>query len=339
MVEAERDDPSFAPYEQQYDYDGPDPYDRDDPSEPAVVPEAPLEPEYRGERRLVPYVVAFLVVAAIVGGAIFFANVKNGISGVLVGHYRGLDQAAAAAKARQQGFAVHLVDAHNPTALAGTVFDQVPQPGVKLGKGDTLNLSVSLGPAKVQVPTIVGLTETKAAQELTSRGFVVDPPTKVYDNTNAAGIVIHSPSDGQYLLPHTHVSFTVSLGHAPVQVPSSLEGMPYAQAKAQLENLGFKVVRAADQNSETILAGDVKFVAPTGTQPYQSAVTVVVSKGPVYVAIPPVAGKGIDAACRVITQPRPPVFRFELHPRRNGEVLDARGRQARAAAHRRHPLL
>ena len=124
-----------------------------------MVPEAPLEPEYRGERRLVPYVVAFLVVAAIVGGAIFFANVRNGISGVVVGHYQGLDQAAAAAKARQQGFTVHLVDAHNATALAGTVFDQVPKPGAKLGKGDTLNLSVSLGPAKVQVPAVVGLTE------------------------------------------------------------------------------------------------------------------------------------------------------------------------------------
>ncbi|HEY3833520.1 MAG TPA: protein kinase [Acidimicrobiia bacterium] len=294
VVEAERDDPSVAPYE---------PGNGSVRSEPEVVPEAPLEPRYRGERRLVPYVVAFLVVAAIVGGAIFFANMKSAISGVLVGHYQGLDQAAAAAKAREQGFAVHLVDAHN-AAVAGTVFDQVPKPGIKLGKGDALNLSVSLGPAKVQVPAVVGLTEAKAEQLLTSRGFVVSPsPTKVYDNTNkyAAGIVIHSPSDGQYLLPKSPVTFTVSLGHAPVQIPSSLQGVPYAQAKAQLANLSFNVVRAADQNSETIPAGDVKFVSPTGTQPYKSAVTVVVSKGPVYVAIPPVAGKGIDAACRAIT--------------------------------------
>jgi serine/threonine-protein kinase len=138
---------------------------------------------------------------------------------------------------------------------------------------------------------------------LTSQGFVVSPARKLYDDAHPAGIVIQSPSDGQFLLPHSHVAFTVSLGHAPVQVPD-VHGLTFAKASSQLQNLGFKVVRAADQNSETVSAGVVLSAGPLGMQPYQSAVTVIVSKGPVYIAIPATAGMGIDAACRAITNLR-----------------------------------
>jgi serine/threonine-protein kinase len=85
-----------------------------------------------------------------------------------------------------------------------------------------------------------------------------------------------------------------------VQVPNVYRA-PYASAKAQLQAAGFKVARAADQNSETVPAGAVMYTHPTGTQPYGSTVTLVVSKGPVFVAVPHVAGLGIDQACSRLT--------------------------------------
>ncbi len=274
---------------------------RGEQREPPAVPEAPLEREYRGERRLVPYVVAIIVLIAIVCAVILFANVRGGVTGIAVGHYVGLDQAAAVAKARQQGFTVHVTDEHRSTPAAGKVFDQQPKPSLKLGRGDTLNLWVSLGPAKVQVPTLLGHTEAQAKELLAQAGLKVkaDGIRKVYDDNHDAGLVIVSPSDGQMLLPHSAVGFTVSLGHAPVAVPS-LTGTAFAKAQSQLEGLGFKVVRAADKNSETVAAGAVISVWPTGSRPYRSTVTVVVSKGPVYVPVPSVAGMTIDAACAAI---------------------------------------
>jgi serine/threonine-protein kinase len=257
---------------------------------------------FRKERRLVPFVVALVVVLAIIGGAILISGLTRATPGVVVGRYIGLDQAAAAAKAHQQGFTTHITDQHTDD-VAGTVFDQNPKPGQLLRHGHTLSLFVSLGPAKVQVPPLVGLSVQDATAKLRSLGFQVSTPERVYNNNHAAGTVITSPSSGQLLLPGQPVQFTVSNGHAPVQVPP-LTGVAYQKAKSQLQQLGFKVVRAADQNSETVPSGHVISVSPSGTEPYQSPVTVVVSKGPVYVTVPPVAGKGIDAACAAVESAR-----------------------------------
>ncbi len=292
VVDAERDDPWLE--------QGVEP-DHEAAADPVVVPEAPMATHEARERRLVPYVVAFIVLVALIGGAIAVALLRSsGTPGVVVDRYVALSQAAAVAQARQQGFAVHVSDAHDTTQPPGVVFRQSPQPGQQLGRGHTVELWVSLGPTLVRVPPLFGQSESTAVQELRALGFNVATPARaLYDNQHAAGTIIDSPFDGKLLEPHSTVSFTVSLGHAPVTVPAVGHEL-YATARAALQNAGFVVARAADQNSETVPAGHVISVSPTGTQKYESTITVIVSKGPVYVSMPRVAGSTIDAACASI---------------------------------------
>ena len=214
-----------------------------------------------------------------------------------------------------------------------------PPVGQLLRHGHTVPLSVRR-PGEIQVPPLVGLTEARRA---TSRRACTSRFRRhrwsVRTRRHPSGIVIQSPSSGQSLLPGSAIGFTVSLGHAPVQVPA-LHGVRYATARSQLEGLGFKVVRAADQNSETVPSGEVLSVSPTGTQPYQSAVTVVVSKGPVYVPVPPVVGLGIDAASRAHPGARVALRqRLSLQAGCQGEVHDTSGHFAAAPRHVGEPVL
>jgi eukaryotic-like serine/threonine-protein kinase len=88
------------------------------------------------------------------------------------------------------------------------------------------------------------------------------------------------------------VTVTVSLGHAPVQVPD-VTGQTPEQAQANLEALGFSVLRGPDDRSAAVDPGEVMAVSPGPADdpaPYGSEVTIVVSAGVPLVTVPDVTG-------------------------------------------------
>jgi serine/threonine-protein kinase len=263
------------------------------------VPAATVRMRRRSQRqhRIVTFLVIFVVLIALVGGAVAVFGITGGTAGTIVDNYIGMPQAAAVAQAREQKFTVHLTDEHSDDAV-GVVIHQNPVPGQRLHSGHVLSFIVSLGPPDVKVPGLVGHTEAAVDKELRKLGLVPSP-TLQFDDSQAAGTVISSPTDGHLVKPASTVAFVVSRGHKPVEVPNVI-GATYPDARAALVAKGFAVVRAADQNSDTVLAGHVISTNPpstSGAQPFRSSVTVVVSKGPVKVVVPNVTGLGPDPAC------------------------------------------
>ncbi|MFD5737882.1 Stk1 family PASTA domain-containing Ser/Thr kinase [Streptomyces sioyaensis] len=87
----------------------------------------------------------------------------------------GSKRADAATTLREAGFQVRFAD--QPvfsTQDKGTVARQTPAEGGKLGKGDTVTLTLSKGPEMIPVPDVTGKNVDDAKKQLTDLGFQVE---------------------------------------------------------------------------------------------------------------------------------------------------------------------
>lgn len=108
----------------------------------------------------------------------------------------GLGASEARQRLRSMGFAVSIARVRSKEP-AGTVLEQSPRAGAELRKGGLVTLTVSTGPAKVQVPDVTGLDEDSARLELESAGFQVRVTDESTDDPSQDGVVVRqSPAGG-----------------------------------------------------------------------------------------------------------------------------------------------
>ncbi|MGY5130002.1 Stk1 family PASTA domain-containing Ser/Thr kinase [Streptomyces nigrescens] len=87
----------------------------------------------------------------------------------------GSERADAADTLRTAGLKVRFAaEPVHSTQDKGTVARQTPAEGKKLGKGDTVTLTLSKGPEMVPVPDVTGKNEEDAKKQLTDLGFQVE---------------------------------------------------------------------------------------------------------------------------------------------------------------------
>ena len=261
----------------------------------AIVVLPDVEPARRRHRRLVPWVVAAAMLIAVSLAAVALAGLRG--SSVEVPGLVGLTVAEAEAAAETAGLDAEVAESVNAPDAEGTVIAQSPAGG-EFTRGDTVELTVSLGPAPIPVPTVVGMPRADAEAALVGAGLTLGPAREEFSDDVAAGVVLAvEPSEGTELPPESAVTLVVSKGRAPVPIPA-VEGQMFADADATLKNAGFTVTRAADEFSDDVAAGVVISVTPeVGTEaPFGSDVSVVVSKGPDLVTVPDVRGNTLGAA-------------------------------------------
>ncbi len=93
-----------------------------------------------------------------------------------------------------------------------------------LRDGETVTLTVSLGPAMFPVPNIEGKTQEDAQKELIAAGFLPEPAGEAYHDTVEPGAVFNqSVQAGTMAIPHTKISYLVSLGPENPEKPENTE--------------------------------------------------------------------------------------------------------------------
>ena len=129
---------------------------------------------------------------------------------------KGLSKSAVEEKLRKMGLVVGSVYMKESDKDVGTVLDQDPQPGSKINKGKSVDITVSKG-KKVQlvkVPDFTGGTIDAAKSSLKSLGLKVGSVSK-QNSKQASGTIISQSPNGTSVEEGTSIDFVVSNGKAP----------------------------------------------------------------------------------------------------------------------------
>jgi serine/threonine-protein kinase len=109
----------------------------------------------------------------------------------------GRGEAAATRALRAAGFAVDVQQSEGG-GRAGAVVAQDPAGGTEAAAGSTVTITVATEPEQVTVPDVEGLSESRASERLSARGFRVDIQERDVDNPSDDGRVLgQAPNAGQ----------------------------------------------------------------------------------------------------------------------------------------------
>lgn len=147
----------------------------------------------------------------------------------------------------------------------------------------------------VTVPTLGGLTQAAAVEAITRAKLTVG-------NVTATGkIISQDPASGSSVAEGAAVNLVISLGPQMVTVPK-LEGLTQTSAVAAITAASLSVGTITQQNSNTIIKGNVVSQdQPIGSSLAQgSPVNLVISSGPEMATVPNVEGLTQAAATTAI---------------------------------------
>ncbi len=208
---------------------------------------------------------------------------SNGPGDTRVPSVENLPQERAVKELNKAGFKVNLDTEPSDSVREGFAIRTVPKEGLEVERGTRIRLFVSSGPARVQVPGVVGLLRESAESRLTADGFDVTVRTEESSQPKDE-VVSQSPSAGTSTERGASVTITVSSGPPPtpkedkVSVPS-VTGQSASAAAAALRAAGFSVSTQEKETEDESEDGKVISQRPAGGEAERgSTVTIVVGK-------------------------------------------------------------
>ncbi|MGW1275901.1 Stk1 family PASTA domain-containing Ser/Thr kinase [Streptomyces tsukubensis] len=131
----------------------------------------------------------------------------------------------------------------------GTICKQTPETG-EMEQGATVQVVVSEGSPKVEVPDVTEKSEENAREALTRKGFKVEVKTSESDEVEAGKVISQQPEGNSEAEKNSTVTITVAR-QAQVTVPDVVTRQ-LGQGQKQLEDLEFKVeVEMIDSDKPT----------------------------------------------------------------------------------------
>jgi serine/threonine-protein kinase len=270
---------------------------------PPRRPPAQPGPSYRyaepppRRRPFWPWLLALLlVVLAGLAGWYAFGKIQDSLSSsdVSVPALGGMREDLAVARVHSKGLTDDVIRKPNEEVKIGIVYDQRPDPGVRVDKGQSIRIYVSTGPPKVEVPDVKGKSRDDAVGTLTAAGL--EPRVfEVFSKEDPGTVVAQFPNPGDLVLKGSRVRINISRGVKPLTVPNVV-GQPYDNAAGQLQAEGFAVARRdveSSQPKDVVIDQQPK---GGGSLARGGTVTLYVSKGPKFSTVPDVTSQDEDAA-------------------------------------------
>src|SRR6187551_920336 len=177
----------------------------------------------RRRRRWGPWLlVALLLAAAGVAGWYVFSQIPDQLAAnepVAVPNVAGLREEAAVNLIQDAGLEPDVQRAANADVEKDRVFDQNPNPGTRIQKGDRVTILVSTGTPKTSVPDVVGMNYGDAVQALNDANLNASK-NEVFSQKPAGQVVAQDPPAGENVVEGTEVVLDVSKGTKQVEVPN-----------------------------------------------------------------------------------------------------------------------
>jgi serine/threonine-protein kinase len=267
-----------------------------EPPPPVVTPpgtgrrgtKKPLTKRQRNRRRSL-LIVTIVVILGLIGGAIGWWFGVGRYS--TVPSLRGESRQIATEAIQNAGYKLGTVTgAYDHEAQKGTVLSTDPGSGAKLERGETVNLTVSLGPHYSKVPAIkVGTSEAAAIDAIKAAGLTPkhdEGGDKFSTKVDKGAVVSISPKAGTAAeIDYDTVTYSLSKGPDYVQLPVIEKGASFDATEAALKAAGVEVKRD-EAYSDEVAEGGVIGIDPSDRAIRGDTVTVTVSKGPEWITIP-----------------------------------------------------
>ena len=231
----------------------------------------------RGKAAFVTLLVLALLGLVAWAAITWFGSQTPTVTSVSVPKIMGVDQSTAAQALSDAGFKGEKSEKPDD-AKAGTVISQDPAGGVMAPKGSTVKYVVSTGPASVEVPEVVGMSEDAAKEAITGAGLKVSKVEPVDDPTQDKGHAIKTdPAARESVAKGSGVVLYIASGN--VVVPDNLVGKDWAGAYVALDQL--KLVAKKEEVVSDKSPGTVLEVQNAGKAvKVGSTITVKVAKAP-----------------------------------------------------------
>jgi eukaryotic-like serine/threonine-protein kinase len=240
-----------------------------------------------------PWLLALLVVVlAGVAGWYAFGQIKDSLSGsgtVSVPPLTGMREDLAVARVHRAGLDDEVIRRPNVRFKVGDVYDQRPDPGVRVDKGQAIKIYVSTGPPRVDVPDVRGKSRDDAVGTLTAAGLKPNV-VEVFSSEDPGTVIAQFPVGGTSVIKGSKVRINISRGAKPLTVPNVV-GQPYDNAAGQLQAAGFAVARRdvdSSQPKDVVIDQQPKGGASLARG---APVTLFVSKGPKESTVPDVTSQ------------------------------------------------
>ena len=247
----------------------------------------PPQPEDDEDAKRWPWIALGLVLLGLAGIALWATVLQP--TEVKVPKVIGSQVKAAQANLKARGFETK-VKRVNDVMPVDQVIAQDPAPGDKADEGSRIELTVSSGPGEGIVPSVEGLSQSRAIKELNQAGFKKVTTDLEASDTVKSGFATRSVPEGGQRVPKTErIRLFISSGVQKVKVPSVV-GATQSSASASLQSDGLIAVveeKADDRPEGQVIAQDPAAGTSVGKG---SRVTITVSKGPEAASVPDVGG-------------------------------------------------
>lgn len=198
------------------------------------------------------------------------------------------NEAAISQAAETAEVELNTTSEYSEVVPAGEVIRTDPAAGDRVLRDSTVDVVVSLGPERYDMPTIVGSTLDEARQLLEESSLNVGEVTEVWNEEAPEGQVLEASEEaGAELPPDSTIDLTVSRGPEPIPI-TDYTGRDASSAQSVLEDAGFDVT-VTEEHSADVPAGQVIAQNPTsGNGRRGDEIELVESLGPVMVEVPDV---------------------------------------------------
>ncbi len=163
---------------------------------------------------------------------------------------------------------------------AGHIISMNPEAGAEVAEDSTVTVVVSKGPAPIEAPDLSGLSNEAAKAKLAELELEAKVTEEYSDTVDAGKVISQTTKAGTKLVAGDSVSYVVSKGKEPVEVPR-LIGEPINDVIEALNDLGLKY-KTVTKYSNTITADKVISANISAGTKVQVGTTIelVVSDGP-----------------------------------------------------------
>jgi len=174
-------------------------------------------------------------------------TVSLGIEQVEVPDLSGKTEEEAQQELSSSRLSMERAEAYSETVPAGSVIEQGTSPGELVNHDSTIAVTISLGREPISVPSVVGLSDSDATEQIQAAGLTTQVVQQYSETVEEGEVIAQDPADGTLYRGDT-VTITVSLGPELIEVPNVV-GKSTSEATRILEEAGFEV------NVEMILGG------------------------------------------------------------------------------------